>query len=109
MSDSPPEFYRAAKEAHPELMAAYETLGAAAKTAGPLSAETAALVKLALSIGGAMEGATHAAVRKALAVDVSPDELRHVALLSVTTLGFPSMMRARAWVEDVLQASGESK
>ena len=61
-----------------------------------------ALVKLGLSIGAGMEGSTHSSVRKAVAAGCSPEEIQHVAVLSVTTLGFPSMMRARAWVEDVL-------
>ena len=105
MKDQPPEFYRQARDQHPEIFAAYETLGMAAKTGGPLDAKTYALAKLALSIGAGLEGATHAATRKARSAGCTPAECRHVALLGVTTLGFPSMMRARAWVEDVL--SGE--
>jgi alkylhydroperoxidase/carboxymuconolactone decarboxylase family protein YurZ len=98
----PPKFYLEMKERHGELIEAYESLSLAAKEAGPLDAKTAALSKLGLSVGAAMEGATHSSVRKALAAGCTPDEIRHVVLLGVTTLGFPSMMRARAWVEDVL-------
>ena len=58
---------------------------------------------LALSIGTGLEGATHSGVRKALDAGCDPEEIRHVAVLGVTTLGFPTMMRARVWVEDVLQ------
>jgi alkylhydroperoxidase/carboxymuconolactone decarboxylase family protein YurZ len=104
MSDQP-EFYQQMKQQHPDLMRTYEALGEAAKTAGPLDAKTAALVKLALSIAGELEGATHSAVRKATAAGCSPDEMRHVALLAVTTLGFPAMMRSRSWIEDVLSQS----
>jgi len=99
---SPPKFYEQAKQKYPKVIEAYEALNEATREAGPLDARCAALVKLALSIGAGLEGAAHAATRKALAAGCSPDELRHVALLSTTTLGFPSMMRARAWVEDVL-------
>ncbi len=49
-----------------------------------------------------MEGSTHSSVRKALAAGCSEDEIRHAVLLAVTTLGCPSMMRGRAWVEEVL-------
>ena len=104
MSDRP-EFYERLKREQPALMGAYEKLGAAAKQAGPLDLKTAALVKLALSLAAELEGGSHSAVRKALAAGCAPDELRHVALLAVTTLGFPAMMRARAWVEDVLSES----
>lgn len=61
-----------------------------------------ALVKLGIALGSGMEGASHSAARKALDAGCSADEVRHVALLSVTTLGFPSMMRGLAWVEDLL-------
>mgnify|MGYP001196472557 FL=1 len=98
----PPEFYIQMKENHPELTGAYEALGKAAREAGPLDSQAQALVKLGLSIGAGMEGSTHSSVRKALAAGCSEEEIRHAVILSVTTLGFPSMMRGRAWVEDVL-------
>ncbi|MEM7230822.1 MAG: carboxymuconolactone decarboxylase family protein [Planctomycetota bacterium] len=99
----PPSFYTDMKEQHPELVSAFESLGSAARKAGPLDAKTAALAKLAISIGAGHEGSTHSSVRKALSAGCDPDEVRHVALLSVTTLGFPSMMRARSWIEDELR------
>ena len=101
----PPEFYRRFKELCPELMQAFETLGETAKNAGPLDAKTCALVKLGLSLAAGLEGASHSGVNKALAAGCTPEEIRHVPLLAVTTLGFPAMMRARAWVEDVLTES----
>ncbi len=98
----PPEFYQQTRERYPDLFANYEALGEAAKNAGPLDARAAALIKLALSISSGLEGASHAHARRALSAGCDPDELRHVAILSVTTLGFPAMMRAKSWVEDVL-------
>ena len=99
----PPGFYLKMKEDFPELMRSYESLGHAARAAGPLDDKTAALTKLAISLGAGLEGATHSSVRKALACQCTPEEIRHVVVLSTTTLGFPSMMRARSWVEDVLE------
>ena len=104
MADQP-EIYQRMKQQHPELMSTYEALGEAAKKAGPLDDKCASLVKLALCVAGELEGATHSAVRKALSAGCSADEVRHVALLAVTTLGFPSMMRARSWIEDVVSKS----
>ncbi len=99
----PPDFFMKMKTKHPRLVEAYEELGEQAKNAGPLDAKTAALVKLAMGIGAGLEGSTHSSARKALAAGCTPDEVRHAAILAVTTLGFPAMMRARAWVEDVLE------
>ncbi|OYP35061.1 carboxymuconolactone decarboxylase [Rhodopirellula sp. MGV] len=89
-------------EDHPELMQAYESFGKAAKDAGPLSDREVALVKLAISLGAGLEGAAHSHCRKALEAGCSADDLRHVALLSAPTIGFPTMMRGKSWVEDVI-------
>ncbi len=102
MTSGMPENYERVKQQYPELMKRYESLGEAAKNAGPLDAKTAALVKLALSVGAGLEGAAHASARKSLDAGCTPEELRHVAMLGIPTLGFPPMMRARGWVEDVL-------
>jgi len=84
-------------------MEAYEALGTALAEAGPLDAKTRALVKLALAAGAWREGAVHSHTRRALDAGCRPDEIRHVILLGTTTLGFPSMMAALTWVEDVLK------
>ena len=84
-------------------MEAYEALGTALAEAGPLDAKTRALVKLALAAGAWREGAVHSHTRRAREAGCTPDEIRHVILLGTTTLGFPSMMAALTWVEDVLK------
>jgi 4-carboxymuconolactone decarboxylase len=98
----PPSFYTAFKLRHPEVAQAYEALGDATRAAGPLDARQAALVKLALAAGARMEGGVHSHTRRALDAGVTPDELRHVALLAITTLGFASAMSVRAMVDDEL-------
>ena len=100
-----PLSYLRANPRYPELMKHYEALGEASRDAGPLNAQVVELVKLGMCFGAGLEGGAHASVRKALDAGCTPDELRHAAALAVTTLGFPSMARARAWVEDVLSPS----
>ena len=68
-----------------------------------MNGKTRALVKLGLAVGGQMEGAVHSHTRRALEAGCSPDEIRHVVLLSTTTLGFPSMIKALTWVDDILK------
>ena len=84
-------------------MEAYETLGRATAEAGPLDTKTRELVKLAVAIGAGREGAVHSHTRRALHLGSSPEEIRHAVLLSTTTLGFPGMMAALTWAEDVLE------
>ena len=102
----PPVSYEKVKQNYPAVMTHFEALGQAAASAGPLDARTIGLVKLGMCIGAGLEGGAHASVRKALTAGSTPDELRHVAVLAVTTLGFPTMARARAWVEDLLSNHG---
>jgi alkylhydroperoxidase/carboxymuconolactone decarboxylase family protein YurZ len=45
----------------------------------------------------------HSAVRNALAEGVSPDEIRHAILLSITTIGFPNGQAALSWAEDIMR------
>jgi|SRR5579862_6732365 len=87
---------------YPELGKAYGDLGKAAASAGPLDKKTQLLVKVGIAIAAGLEGGTHSNARKAIEAGATPDELRHVAILSVTTIGFPAMMKGLAWVDDVL-------
>ena len=97
-----PKRYKQMHLDYPELMESYESFGEAVKNAGPLSPREIALVKLAISLAAGLEGAAHSHCRKALESGCSPDDLRHVAMLSAPTIGFPTMMRAKSWVDDVI-------
>jgi len=101
MRKIPKRFLKFQKD-YPDVAKAYEQLGAAAKKAGPLDAKTRALVGLAIAVGARHEGAVHSHTRKALEAGCAPKEIRHAVLLSVTTMGFPNMMAALSWVDDVL-------
>ena len=86
----------------PEVYQAYDALGAATASAGPLDGKVRALVKLGIAVGGQMEGAVHSHTRRAIEAGCTPEEIRHVVLLGTTTLGFPSMMKTLSWVEDIV-------
>ena len=87
----------------PAVVEAYERLGEACQWNGPLDPKTRELVKIGISIGAGLEGATHSHVRRALEAGATPEEIHHAVLLATTTLGFPSMMRAMTWINDVLE------
>ena len=100
----PPAAQRIADE-HPDVWAAFQRLGAAVSDAGPLDARTKRLVHLALAIGADSAGAVHSHARRGLDEGISATELEHVALLAVTTLGWPQAVRGLTWVTDVTHAS----
>jgi alkylhydroperoxidase/carboxymuconolactone decarboxylase family protein YurZ len=98
-----PNAYERLRKAYPDVVQAYEKLGEAAKLAGPLSEREQRLVKVALTLGAGLEGGTHSHARRALEAGVSRDDLRHVAILGITTLGFPSAARGMTWINDMLE------
>ena len=96
-----PGWYSEQKKRYPEVLGAYESLGEACRAAGPLDGKTLALAKLAVAVGARLEGAVHSHTRRSVEAGATIDECRHVVLLATTTIGFPAMMAALSWVEDV--------
>lgn len=85
---------------YPRVWKAFNDLGDRCHEAGPLDEKSRRLVKLALSIGAGLEGATHSAVRGARKAGIKQEEIDHVAVLAVSTLGLPSATRAFTWIRD---------
>lgn len=102
----PPSIVERFAQAHPKVWKAYNELGDAAGKAGPLDDRTARLVKLALAVGSGRQGAVGAHVRRGLAAGLTPEEMRHVAILGITTLGWPQAFAAHCWIEDKLGKAG---
>ena len=98
-----PKRYKRFMEEFPDVAKSYEEMGKAVHEAGPLDEKTRALIKLAISTGARFEGAVHSHTRKALKAGCTKEELRHVAMLSLPTIGLPSMMAALSWVDEVLE------
>lgn len=104
MSDYLPDVYVSFRDRFPQVAAAQDGLGAALDGAGPLDARTVRLVKLGIAVGAVADGAVRSNVRKALAQGATPEEVRQVAVLALTTAGFPTTIAALAWVDEVLDA-----
>ena len=98
-----PEKFRLFREQHPGVAAAYENLASECRKAGPLGARDQAFARLGAAIGSQVEGAVRSHARKALDAGLTPDEIRHAIMLSLTTIGYPRMMAALAWVEDIIK------
>ncbi|MCH7836397.1 MAG: carboxymuconolactone decarboxylase family protein [Chloroflexi bacterium] len=97
-----PEPFQKFEQEHPKVRQAYEALAAAAHESGPLDERTRRLVKLAISVGASLEGAVRSHTWQAKDAGVTETEIDHVVLLSLTTIGLPSMVAARTWVASAL-------
>jgi alkylhydroperoxidase/carboxymuconolactone decarboxylase family protein YurZ len=98
-----PRAYESFREKYPEIWQAYDRLGSLVHGAGPLGTKERELVKLGIAIGARREGAVHAHTRRALEFGAQPEEIYHVVLLGLTTVGFPSTIAAMTWVKDELE------
>ena len=98
-----PKAYENFKRSYPKIWQAYDRLGGAVHDGGPLDKKNRELLKLAMAIGARLEGAVHSHTRRALEAGARAEEIYHVVLLGVTTLGFPHTISALTWVEDDLK------
>ena len=102
MKDKLPDFLEGVIKEYPHVWKAYQDLGGACNSAGPLDDKTVRLVKLALAVGANSEGAVHSHTRRALKQGITREELQQVALLAVTSIGWSASMAALSWIQDVV-------
>jgi alkylhydroperoxidase/carboxymuconolactone decarboxylase family protein YurZ len=109
MAEGLPEQFAGVRERFPEIWDAFTRLAETChEHGGPLDDRSRKLVKLAIAIGHRHEGAVHSAVRQALAAGLSREELLHVAMLAVTTIGWPAARAALTWIDDVPAENGQT-
>jgi alkylhydroperoxidase/carboxymuconolactone decarboxylase family protein YurZ len=98
-----PEVYKGFRKEHPDIAKAYDDLAVKIHNAGPLDEKTRRLVKLGIAVGLHSEGGIRSHARRALDEGATAAELRHVVMLAFTTAGFPTMIAASKWVEEVIE------
>ena len=97
-----PDIYKEFKKQFPEIAKAYDELAVRCHGWGPLDEKTRRLIKLGIAIGLSSEGGVRSHARRALEEGITPDELRHAVLVAFTTAGFPTMIAAMKWVDEVI-------
>jgi len=98
-----PGRYRDFRRQFPAISKAYDDLGSMLAEAGPLDEKHAQLIKLGMAVASGQEGAVHSHARRAIEAGAKAEEVRQVALLAMTTVGFPRMMAGLSWIDDVLK------
>lgn len=97
-----PSFYKKMNKQYPEIFTAAENLGTTLRTAGPLDEKTSHLIQLAAAAASHSEGAVCSHTRRALQVGATPEEISHTLLLLISTIGFPQVMAAMSWSQQVI-------
>ncbi len=94
--------YRHLKSNFPEVLEAVENLGATIRQAGPLDKKTTELIQLAGAAATGSTGAVHSHAKRALGAGASREEIEHALLVLVSTIGFPKVAAALAWIQEVV-------
>ncbi len=98
-----PKIYENFSAKFPGVIKEFQQLGQTCRAAGPLDPKAQDLIKLGIAVGANSKGAVMSSTRKALESGASAEEITHAVLLALTTTGFPNMIAALGWVEEVLQ------
>ncbi|MDX1619758.1 MAG: hypothetical protein R3320_02125 [Nitriliruptorales bacterium] len=106
MTDYLPDIFEQFHNEYPTVAEELETLAASVRDAGTLDDEAYRLVKLGIAIGAVAEGAVRSNARKGLEAGIEPEVMRQVALMAITTRGFPAAIAAYGWIGEVLAAEG---
>jgi AhpD family alkylhydroperoxidase len=100
-----PKHHQAIVKQYPHYMAALDAVGEAAANAGPLPEKTRHLVQIGAAAAIRSEGAVHSHTRRALAAGATRQEVEHAVIAATSTIGFPNVMAALSWVNDVTEGS----
>lgn len=92
-----PRAYKAFVARFPEMAAAHDQAGLAAKDAGPLDGKTCALIKIGICVGAGLESALRSHVRRAMQQGVTEAEIEQAIVQAMTTCGFPQTVKAWTW------------
>ena len=104
MGEYLPKVYERFGTEYAEVMAAYRNLAEQLHASGPLSSRERRLAKLGIAAGRESEGGVRSHARKALGEGIEPEAIRQVAVLAISTAGYPAAMAAYGWINEVLKA-----
>ena len=102
-----PEKYKKFSNTYPEIFDIYQELGKKTRETGPLDRKIQDLIKLGIAVGNNSKGAVRSHTRKALESGATKEEIMHTVLMALSTVGFPSMVAASGWVDEVIQKGGK--
>jgi 4-carboxymuconolactone decarboxylase len=97
-----PEVYQEFQRRFPDVSGAYARLAETCHKEGRLDEKTRELVQLGIAIGLSSEGAVRSHTRRALDAGVTAEGIRSAVLLSLTSAGFPAMIAAMKWADEVI-------
>ena len=102
MADYLPTIYQRFRSDYAEVMEAFDRFAETTHGAGPLSSREQRLSNLGIAVGCSSEGGVRSHTRKALTEGITPEAIRHVAVLAISTAGYPAAIAGYKWINEVL-------
>jgi 4-carboxymuconolactone decarboxylase len=102
VSDYLPDVFERFGSDYPHVMESFQAFAEQLHEAGPLSRRERRLAKLGIAVGTESEGGVRSHARKALAEGIDPEAIRHVAVLAISTAGWPAAIASYQWINEVL-------
>ena len=96
-----PESIKRFKGAFPKSWELYAGLEDSCYQEGPLDEKTCRLIKAAVTASAEHERACKVHVQKALEAGATREEVYHALLMLLTSRGFPAVVKALQWAEEV--------
>jgi alkylhydroperoxidase/carboxymuconolactone decarboxylase family protein YurZ len=101
-----PDIFKRFSQTFPDVAEATERIGKLCSESGPMDEKTRHLVQLGIAVGAESKGAVKSHVRRGLDAGATKEELLQAILLSTNLVGFPAMIAAFSWAQEVLDARG---
>ncbi|MGZ7456506.1 carboxymuconolactone decarboxylase family protein [Pseudomonas sp. Ma2-10] len=95
--------YQRLEQQYPDYLAAVEALGTTVRHTGPLEEIVVQLIQLGAAAAIRSEGAVHSHTRRALKAGATPEQIRHTLISLTSTIGFPTVVAAISWADDVIE------
>ena len=102
-----PKKYKNFSSDYPDIFKAYKEMGTLVRESGPLDEKSQNLVKLGIAVGANSRGGVMSHTRKAMESGATEEEVKHAVLLALSTTGFPNMIAAMSWADEVLEKSSD--
>ncbi len=104
-----PEIFKKFVEEHRDISETLLRVGDLSSKAGPMDNVTQHLVQMGIAVGAGSQGGVRSHARRALDSGATREQLVQSVLLSSTIVGFPAMIAAYGWLDEVLSARDSSE
>jgi 4-carboxymuconolactone decarboxylase len=99
-----PDIFKTFVERHREISETLLKVGELCYQAGPIDQINQHLIRMGIAVGSNSQGGVRSHARRALDAGATKEQVLQTVLLSATIVGFPAMIAAYGWLEELISA-----